>query len=78
MEKQETSTEEPRCLGSTVASCSATAATTLPLAQAAIDRMGKAHKNGKGVSLSWDELDQIDCSILGEWFNEQNPCLSNK
>jgi len=40
----------------------------LPKAQKALIRMRKAYEKGSGCTLSWDELEEFNRSIIGEWW----------
>lgn len=39
----------------------------------ALDRMKIAFDAGKGVRLSWAELEAMNRSVIGQWWNEKNP-----
>lgn len=44
-----------------------------PKAQYALHRMRRAFERGKGVRLSWEELDDFNRTLIGEWWNQPNP-----
>lgn len=39
----------------------------------ALDRMRKAFEAGRGVRLTWRELEAMNRSVMGEWWSEDNP-----